>query len=297
MDFKEFKEKTLSELRGKMGNGKAELYDVTKNNGRTHTGIILLSPQSDVSPVIYLEEYYKDVCDGMDFSFVVDKIWNAFLQNKWKTPANLSDFVRWEKVRQRAVVKVVNYEANKKMLETVPHKRFLNLAAVYCYIAGAGDEGLMTILIHKSHMNWWGICEEELHKTACANYEAFFETEIINLHELLKECCQDALTDKAGERYIVDMQMYVVTNQWKLNGASVMLFPDKLRELAEKYRSDLYLLPSSIHEIIALPFMTVELDGLKDVVMDVNQTHVLPEERLSDSVYRYCYESGKIVML
>lgn len=51
-------------------------------------------------------------------------------------------------------------------------------------------------------------------------------------------------------------------------------------------KSDLYILPSSIHEIIVLPVdFRDDVTGLKDMVNTVNQTQVLPEEFLSDSVY------------
>ena len=56
------------------------------------------------------------------------------------------------------------------------------------------------------------------------------------------------------------------------------------------YKSDLYILPSSLHEVIALPKIENNALELKEMVMEVNSTMVKKEERLSDSVYCYLRE-------
>lgn len=65
-------------------------------------------------------------------------------------------------------------------------------------------------------------------------------------------------------------------------------------ELAERLGNDLYILPSSIHEVLLLPVSMGTPEELAGIVKEVNRTLVLPEERLSDSVYRYDRESGKV---
>lgn len=49
-----------------------------------------------------------------------------------------------------------------------------------------------------------------------------------------------------------EQQMYVISNNKGINGAVSMLYEDGLHELAEKLGSDLYIMPSSIHEVIAV---------------------------------------------
>ena len=73
-----------------------------------------------------------------------------------------------------------------------------------------------------------------------------------------------------------------------------MLFPDEIKKLAMQLGSDLYILPSSVHEIIALPAVMGDPAELARLVKEVNRDCVCPEERLSDHVYRYCLESGQI---
>jgi hypothetical protein len=42
----------------------------------------------------------------------------------------------------------------------------------------------------------------------------------------------------------------VISNEKGINGAASMLYENELHELAESLESDLYILPSSVHEVI-----------------------------------------------
>ena len=47
----------------------------------------------------------------------------------------------------------------------------------------------------------------------------------------------------------------------------------------------LYILPSSIHEVLAIAMG--DPDELRQLVCEVNDTQVVPQERLSYNVYKY----------
>ena len=54
-------------------------------------------------------------------------------------------------------------------------------------------------------------------------------------------------------------------------------------------------MPSSVHEVILLPENRIKnAENLLQVVMDVNRMQLAPEEVLSDTVYYYDRENGKI---
>ena len=72
------------------------------------------------------------------------------------------------------------------------------------------------------------------------------------------------------------------------NGAAVMLYPDFMQKAAQEIGGNLYVLPSSRHEVLLMkedPLFT--LKDLKEVVHEVNRTEVAMEDRLSDNVYYY----------
>lgn len=92
--------------------------------------------------------------------------------------------------------------------------------------------------------------------------------------------------------------MYVITNRARTNGAGAILYPELLKDFATAIHKDLFILPSSVHECILLPvFGDENIDELKSMVKDINETQVAPEEVLSDSVYYYSMEKQCIELL
>lgn len=94
------------------------------------------------------------------------------------------------------------------------------------------------------------------------------------------------------------LQLYVITNTSGLYGASCILYPDVLENLASRLNHDLLILPSSIHEVLVLPADTqIHLAELRAIVCAINQTEVPPEDRLSDQIYFYRREDGMLELL
>ena len=83
-------------------------------------------------------------------------------------------------------------------------------------------------------------------------------------------------------------QMYVMSNETKINGAAAMVFTEKLDEFASEHNANIFILPSSVHEILLIPDNgNMRVSELEAMVRDVNETQVAPDEVLSDNVYFY----------
>lgn len=91
-----------------------------------------------------------------------------------------------------------------------------------------------------------------------------------------------------------DAQCLVITNKEKYWGAASILCSDVLKEIAEEHDSNLVILPSSIHECLIRFDDDPDVEMYNDMVQSVNATEVLPTEVLSNHVYFYNRETGKI---
>lgn len=92
--------------------------------------------------------------------------------------------------------------------------------------------------------------------------------------------------------------MYILTNKSKLFGAGVILYKPILKMIAQKLDDDVYILPSSIHEVILMPKRLVtDEKELKQIVVDTNENVVAVEEVLSDSVYLYNRDEDEICIV
>lgn len=92
-----------------------------------------------------------------------------------------------------------------------------------------------------------------------------------------------------------EIPMEIVTNTEKHMGAIQMFNIEVLSEVAEKFDNDLYILPSNIHEVIALP-AEGNLLMLAEMVKEVNSVEVSPEEQLSNSVYKFDRKEKRLTL-
>ena len=92
-----------------------------------------------------------------------------------------------------------------------------------------------------------------------------------------------------------ERQIMILTNDASRYGAVEMLNLSLLAEYAKERDRDLYILPTSIHEVMVIEAMQ-EVAGreLKSIVMSMNREEVSAEERLSDHVYYFSRKDGKI---
>ena len=90
--------------------------------------------------------------------------------------------------------------------------------------------------------------------------------------------------------------MYVITNEKGINGAASMMYEDKLHELAGKLNSDLYIMPSYVHEVIAVSSDIGDPYELAAMVSEVNMSNVELNERLSNQVYHYDKDLRKVTL-
>lgn len=82
--------------------------------------------------------------------------------------------------------------------------------------------------------------------------------------------------------------LYVMSNKDRNYGAIAMLRTDLLQEFAEKNDSNLFVLPSSIHEImLVLDNGIYTVEELRDMVRSVNESTVEDIDKLSDEVYYF----------
>lgn len=291
ISFDVFKKKVVEELEQRVGAGKIFLESVTKNNDTKITGLMIREDGHNVSPIIYLENFYEDLHEKT-LSEIVEDIWELYQDKKLPSNIELSNFLRWEDARERIVMKVINYVYNQELLKTIPHHRFLDLAIVYYYIYDMNEDYEATIMINNAHMEMWSVDLQELRGVAYKNYGRFYEPCVRALDEIVREKMGEFADDLSGKTLI-----QVVTNQRKTFGATMILFPEILKAISEFYEDDLYVLPSSVHEILVLPKCSDSAERLKTTVREVNELCVEQKELLSDQVYLYYRDSEKITIV
>lgn len=273
---------------------------VRKNNGVELTGIIMKRADSNASPTVYIDDFYEEYRKGTDYDSILSRIINILEDARVDNTVDLSDFLCYEKTSSRIVFKLINYEKNRELLKEIPYKIFYNLAVVFYYtVMEPPFCGRASILIYNSHMGKWGVDSEELFLRAMENTPRLLPAQIENLEELmfgmLEGCKEEEILTELKKEFVRErnmMPMYVLTNRQKLLGAACMLYPYVVRDFAKRMEKDVYILPSSVHEVILLPFSEdISKEALVEMVTEINNTQVEEYEVLADSVY--CYKRSK----
>lgn len=290
MDFNVFVENIVDLLRKKMGEGyEIKVTKVTKNNDIRLTGVILMKESDNISPTIYLEGLYADYQNGTAMEELVEKIISFHQKQMPDSDLDMDFFQDFKQVKDRIFYKLVSFEKNRRLLEKLPHYRWHDLAIIFYYAMEEEKVGRASITIHHHHLAMWGQSVDTLYRVAQGNMKNGKPELLVSMKDLLAEMVGLQL----GENTYIPM--YVLTNREKLYGAAALLYSERMKELADRWQSDLLILPSSVHEVLLLPDDGQnEYAFYRQMVEDVNTTQVEPEEVLSYSLYRYRRENAEI---
>ena len=304
MTYDEFKKYFLDEVSKKLpGDVCTKVEEIKKINGVKVDGVTFFREGVNCSPRIYLEGYYKKYVDGDEINTLVDTFVNCYEKNQIIIENCDFDFFKdYERVKDRIFFKVINKEKNEELLKEVPYREFLDLAIVYYYLLDEKliKENLSTILITNKILEMWEINEEEIKSAAFINTPQLFPLKV--------ESMERVLTRLLGRNIFIDIDtealsctpLYVISNDRLMYGAGAMLYKDALKNIAGRTGEDMYIIPSSINELIVAPVSFLETDfiiSLKDMINMVNKNEVAEQEVLSNNLYFYSKTLDRIVII
>ena len=290
MDFNVFTDNIVNVLQQRMGHEyDVKVTKVTKNNDIELTGVVLMKESDNLSPTIYLDGLFEEYQDGAYIEDLAEQIIRLYKEQLPAGRLDMDFFRNFEQVKDRIFYKLVSYDKNRKMLEKLPYYKWNDLAIIFYYAMEEERIGRASITIHHQHLKMWEQSMDTLYAVAQENMKKSMPELLVSMKDLLEE----TTGLKMGEDTY--LPMYVLTNQEKVYGAAAMLYSEHMKKLAERWQTDLLILPSSIHEVLLLPDDGQnEYAFYRQMVEEVNISQVEPEEVLSYSLYRYCREKAEI---
>lgn len=293
MTYENFLTAVIQRVQEEMGQGyRVLLHHVLKNNNTPMDGLSILKEGEKASPTIYLNEFYEELLNGRGLQEITENIVRIYQIYGKKVEFDAEEFKDYGKIKGRLAVRLINYEENETLLKELPHKKFLDLAVICYVLIGKAGNDTASILVRQDFRRIWEVSEEELFLQAIKNTPQLLPPELKSMDVLIQETLpQEELFGK--EEASEGIPMYVLTNTSRCNGAAAVLYPNLISDFAEHIAADLYILPSSIHELILIPKSPdIKKDVLEQMVREVNEEEVERTERLSNHVYRYERESG-----
>ncbi|MGN0317328.1 MAG: DUF5688 family protein [Lachnospira sp.] len=278
----------VSHLAGE--DGTVTINHVIKNNGCELDGLVIMRKGYNISPTIYLNSFYEEFLSNGNLDVIINKITRLYESNKDRNVVNPDRFVDYTLMKETIVYKLVNFNKNKKLLKLIPHRKFLDLAIVYYCLLDQTKDGNATALVYNTNLSKWNVTEQDLYDAAVENTPKLLPPKLFSMNSIIKDLMPEEEELELGD-------MYVLTNRCKINGAASIIYDGVLKRIADRMEKDLYVLPSSIHEVIILPKVDFyNKTELCKMVKEVNCEGVAKEEILADSVYTFLREENQLVL-
>lgn len=299
MELKDFAALIAVGAQGQLGD-QYEISDTVtmKNNSTEYTGIMFQKKTEHVAPTIYIEDLYVGyINQEVTIKDAIKEVIGRYEKSKKGLQRINGLSVDYASCQGRIIYRLISRERNSVLLNDIPYIPFLDMAITFHLVVSINDSCMQSLKITRELQQKWGVSVEQLLKMAKKNTPELLPARVCELSQLMecymntKEWKPEPEEDLTNEEKI---DMIVVSNELGINGAAVVLYDGVMEQIANEYDSDLYLLPSSIHEMIVVPCGDEDLyNTFSSMVNSINQGYVDEDEVLSDRVYIYRKEEKK----
>ena len=280
-----------------------QVVQKNKNNGIQLIGVQVNLPERNASPIIYMEQFFDEIRQGEPVERVMNRIASC-IEKSSRAPFMNSgiDLTNYDSLKEHLAIKLVNTQANRKMLQEMPHENMEDLSAI-CYVdfLVESNDGKATMKVKNEHLKMWNVDAKEMFRQARANTQPVNTPILQSMDEMLLSIFNEEghATNLLDENVDFGLRshdmLYALTNVEKQYGASMITQPEVLNKLEQLFPEGFYVLPSSVHEVLIVPDNgEMEPKMLGEMVREVNKNEVERQEVLSDRVYSYDKEKHQI---
>lgn len=294
-DFADAIAEVINETQNKY---EASVTDVVKLNDEKLYGVVLRSEGANAAPTCYLDALYEDFIDGCETleSVASELIDQADSLHPYpQIPDKMTDF-SFDTVKDKMSIRVAEIQRNKEFFSKTPYKEdFFGLGLGMMADINFNSEYRTAVtesLMEK--FNEEGHSKSEVLITALKSASKINPPVFSDMQSSLFGGQRNLLDDEDFE-WENDGDMFVLTTESGIFGASALFYPGVIDKISEMFRVGFFILPSSVHEVIILPDVgNHNAEDLKKMVLEANRTVVQPKDILSDNVWYYSYISDEI---
>lgn len=294
MNYEQFKETVKENFMNYMPDKFKDMVPLISQVEKVNSTLDAIGVKGDNTsafPTIYINDMYKDYQNDTDLETILTAACNVIARaydealdiNVKNILANASDNIFFM---------LINTEQNQSLLNSMPHRPFHDLTIIYKIMVKIDKNGLQAIPITKGLATELKMTEEQLFECAKNNTRRLFPPTVKTINDAMRKVflsmgMTEDFINKVLDRMSPEPNMWIISNASCINGASSILYENELHELAEKMESNLYILPSSIHEVVVISAEMGNPEDLALMVAKINVSEVPLEDRLSNQVYHY----------
>lgn len=258
---------------------------IDKHNRKRLHGCILQMPGAAAAPTFYFEDLYEAYQNGTAAEDLAQSLINYARENNLEMLPGGIDLEDYDCVRKNLGLMVIGEEKNRDYLKKMIYEKIEDLALIPIIFTN-DSHGPGCIKISRSFLESWHVTGEEVIEEAKENAPRLMPVTFRQLNELI-----GAEPDEEGE------ELFVISNSYFAGGAAVAFYPGVLSCIGMALNRDLFILPSSVNELILVSDIGQDPGILLRIVKEVNRTQVSPQEVLTDSIYHYSRKDDRFCRL
>lgn len=186
MHYSQFCSAISDVLRKKTGSGTQFIRKtLRKNNGVCPDVLFILSADSALGPVVYLEPLYDQYQKGISMETICASVL-SFLERRPPFPSSICQkILDPEFAKSRIAFRLVSQERNQELLEHIPWFPVHDLAMVFFICLDLDSADLVSALIHWPLLSAWNMDADILRSLAEENTPLLFPPVLTPLTDLL----------------------------------------------------------------------------------------------------------------
>ena len=249
---------------------------INKQNRKGLHSCTLQLPGAAAAPTFYFEDLYEAYLNGTAAEDIAESLINYARENNLDAiPGNI-DIDDYECVKKNLGLVVIGEENNREYLKEMIYRKIEDLALIPIIFTN-DRHGTGCIKIREGFLKYWGVTANEVIEEAILNAPKILPPTFRQLNDIL--CCRHEDDN--------DDELFVISNSYYAGGAAVAFYPGFLDCIGKALGKDLFILPSSVNELILVTYSGQDPEVLLQIVKEVNRTQVEPGDFLTDAVYHY----------
>lgn len=255
---------------------------------------------------LHVKELFEEYQNGTLFENIIAActydIKKIKEQNIYKSTGKIWNY---EAVKDQLFVRPLNLDKNKEELSDALYKRVGDIALVLYMKISEYDGNVTSTKIRKNIIEHWGKNDCDLSEDAIF-YGAISNTYYMNPPRLYK--WEKMIFDPSydGEDFMetnteceinTGFAGNCISTNKKTNGAIAIFLPRVAKRLADLLDSDLYLVFTSVHEVMVHKTEGVKAEDLRSVLRDTMKEATPAEDFLTSMIYKYEKDTQEIVCI
>lgn len=302
--YEQFKSEVLNNIKDYLTEDYKDFdmkLETVQKAGEAYEALIITPKEKQkgatVTPALNLTEAYNIHLAGKRLDEVIADLADIRMNTKYPTLFDHKDLVKYNKVKDMIVPRLIRKTGNEEYLADKPHTEVADLVLTYAVrmTLSDGEAGFADAVITDKLMDTYGVTTEELHSVAMANLAAR-EPFFCSMEQAAAGNADPLNVDNINiSDYFVPL--FVLTNKNKSLGAVEAINPAIMDRIYNKL-GKVYVIPSTRDEVIIAPQGAIDdVKELRDTICRINSTKLKPADVLSDNIYEYDIDNHTIAVV